>query len=295
MQKNHGAIRKQEYARLLFSVRSIIFVVVMLSTTLVSYIFSHILKLELLQQLASNADDLNTDVLQAWINRYNGFEYFFTYYRDSDEFSIAILLLYAWIGIFVACNLARQKESGYGNWLVVRCGYRRYVKETLCAQAMYIATITAIVFVAQLILAFVLGGVQTLRYDFGSVEYGCGGCVLVVLATYGIITFFCVMTNTIAASCLFFVDRSNVIALIPVVVFAMFPLLLFSTIANVLNWPTITSTIFIPFGYLNVLYYMLNCFYPSYAIALVASMVLFGVLAWISVHISTRTMERDYR
>lgn len=287
-------MKKKEYKRYLISYATLVLCVTAVLVTSISYYFSFLEKTDLINEFSSGAKDINMEVMKRLIDSYNAFGYFFSFYDMSDEFSVLTILLFAWLGIFVTSKLYKQKENGYGNWLVTRCGYEKYVKNTIIVQMLYIATIIGFIFLVQLVIAFAVGGIETVTYKNGETICGLGGCLLIVLGLYFCVVFYCVCINIISISLTRFVHNYYLIQAIPVVLFAIAPLLLGSTVANVFGWPQMIVDIIVPFNYFTCIFRMINNFYMSDLIALIVSMVTFLLVSIISIKWSVKKTRSNY-
>lgn len=185
-----NALIKQEYKRNLFSYKTFIFLAIFILLTGLSFYFSYVEKFDLINQLNNPAEDLNVEALKNWLATYNGFEFFFQFYEMSDEFQVSIILIYAWIGIFLSSELAKQRASGFGNMIVIRNGYSNYAKSLLIAQSLYLASLFGLVMLIQLIAAFLMGGADTLCYEATSHLCNLPECILIILLLYFVMVFF---------------------------------------------------------------------------------------------------------
>ncbi len=162
------------------------------------------------------------------------------------------------------------------------------------ARSCYVATVIAIVFLLQLAFAFVLGGAKTLTYTVSSAEYSAGFCLLMIVLTYVVVTFYSVVINIMATSCVCFARGSYVIQIIPMVVFAMVPLLVFSTLANVVPIPEFVINMLTPYEYMTKIHQLWNTFYLDDLLSLIVSIGLFAAVARGMMRISAQRMETDY-
>ncbi len=154
---------KEEFIRYLKSYRTIILVTSFVILTMISCFFTYQMKMEHIGQLTS--DTVNIITLRNVIAQYNGYRFFFESFFISDTFFILVLVVYAWIGIFLSSELAIHKDNGFGNWIVCRGGYKRYAGCIICAQSMYILITMAIAFAVSIGVSFAFGGTSNLFYN----------------------------------------------------------------------------------------------------------------------------------
>ena len=284
----------ESYKRYLCSSRTAVLLVAVLVITGVSYYLTYLDKMELLYQLSTEAEDLNLEAMRDFVESYNGFRFFFSFYNMADEFYAYVLVLFAWIGIFVTSEFFTQREDGYGNCIVSRCGYRRYSGQLLAAQTLYLATVLGLVMLLQLAGAFAVGGADTLYYQISSEPLGVAGCLGLIVLVYTVMLFYCVCINTIGAACACWIQNRYFMQVFPILAFAIVPMLIGSTLANVLNFPYLIVDITVPFTYLTLVFRMFNVFYEMDLYALLLSMGMFCVAAWTLWRISVRKLEGNY-
>lgn len=285
---------KTDYKKCLFSWNTIILIVAVLLLTCVNYYFSYATKSELIQQLSSGAEDLDIVKLKAWIESYNGFEFFFRYYYLSDEFNISVLALLTWIGIFLVGTYGKFREDGYGNLLVVRSGYKPFFKNYVISRSMYLASLLAIITAIQLVVAFVFGGADSLIYHAGEHTYHFLSCIGILLLQYVLITFYSICIFVISISFSAFIKSNYVLQVFPVVVFGILPMLIFQTLANILNWSQFLVDLFVPFSYMSKIMIIITSSDMQELISVIVSMVFFAVFSKIMFGINVKKMEGNY-
>jgi hypothetical protein len=260
----------------------------------VNYYFSYATKLELLQQLSSGAEDLNISKLKTWIESYNGFEFFFRYYNLSDEFNISVLALLTWIGIFVVGYYGKFRENGYGNLLVIRFKYKTFFKNYVISRSMYIASLLAIITILQLVIAFLMGGADSLLYNAGEYTYNLMPCILIIFLQYMLITFYSIAIFIIVVSLSALIRSNYILQVFPVIVFGIFPMLIFSTIANIFDWSQFLVDLFVPFSYMSKGMIIIRTLDTQDVVSVIVSIVLFSVMSKAMYHINIRKMEGNY-
>lgn len=285
---------KTDYKKCLFSFNTIILVIAILLLTCVNYYFSYTTKLELLQQLSSGAEDLNIDKLKTWIENYNGFEFFFRYYNLSDEFNISVLVLLTWVGIFVVGSYGKFRENGYGNLLVIRSKYKPFFKNYVISRSMYIASVSAIITILQLGIAFFMGGAESLLYNAGEYTYNLLPCILIIFLQYILISFYSIAIFVIVVSLSSFIRSNYILQLFPVIVFGLLPMLIFSTLANIFNWSQFLVDLFVPFSYMSKGMIIIRTLDIQDTVSVIVSIVFFGVISKAMYHINIIKMEGNY-
>lgn len=285
---------KTDYKKCLVSFDTIILLVAILLLTCVNYYFSYATKRELLQQLSAGAEDLNISKLKTWIENYNGFEFFFRYYNLSDEFNISVLALLTWVGIFVVGSYSKFRENGYGNLLVIRSKYKSFFKNYVISRSMYIASLLAIITIIQLVIAFFMGGADSLIYNAGEHTYNLMSCIVIILLQYMLITFYSIAIFIIAVAFSAFIRSNYILQVFPVIVFGILPMLIFSTLANIFHWSQFLVDLFVPFSYMSKGMIIIRTLDMQDAISAIVSIVFFSIVSKATFHINIKKMEGNY-
>jgi hypothetical protein len=251
--------------------------------------------MELIRELRSGAEDINIDRMKRLIESYNGFYFFFRLYRGSDEFYVLAALIYAWIGIFTSSENFMQKESGFGNMIVSRVGYNKYEGFVLRAQSLYIATVLGMVLVLQICFALLAGGMGSLDYLSGEHSFNVPVIIFIVLSLYMTLVFYFVTSNIIANSLIHVIRNKYLMQGFPILIFAALPLILGSTIGNVLSVSQFIVNIVNPFWYLTcILTDLLNTFRADDLMAFVISISIFFITAFLLDRRSRKKMSVNY-
>lgn len=285
---------KTDYKKCLFSFETIILIVAVLFLTAINYYISYSTKVEIIGQLSSGAEDLNITALKAWIESYNGLEFFFRYYNLSDEFALSVLAILVWLGIFVVGDFGKVRENGYGNLLVIRFKYKTFFKNYVVSRSLYIVSILGIITILQLVLAFALGGADTLVYSINEHTYNLLSCILIILLQYVLIAFYLVSIFIIAISLSALIRSNYVLQVLPVIVFAIVPMLIFSTLANMFNWSQFFVDLFVPFSYMTKSMIIISTLDIQDAVSVIVSVLLFAILSKIMFAVNIRKMEGNY-
>lgn len=274
---------KKEFKRLFVSWATPVFVLIQCAAALVNYCSESLAwKQTLLNMLAEAPADVDLAKVSQFLGEMNGYEFFYSYYDYSDAVYFGIILAFAWLGIFVSSRALRQRAGGYGNYIVSRMNFGAYYRLELAAQTLYIAAVWAIAFALQLILAFALGGISgTGYYDLTPLQ-----CAGMAAGMYVVFVFYFSCVNIIASSLMFFIRSGLVIRALPVVIFALVPLILGDFIMNRLGVPDRLAILFSPYNYLLAIPNMpgssaaketLILLFLSMAIALFAALLIWRI------------------
>ena len=283
---------KNEYKRLLLSWITVIFLAAQTALTVVNYYFSLLQKAEYVSIYNGGSQaDLNMEALQELISSYNGFRFFFDYYNGSDESNIGIILAFAWLGIFITASACRHRESGYGCYFVTRCGYKSYCKSLLAAQSLYIATCWGILFILQLISAFIVGRENGAGYRI----YNAPQCLGIIFCLCLIYAFYFICINAIVSGFIFFVRGKYIIQAAPLLIFVILPILVIGILPSIIgNFADLIPLLINPFSYLTELTYLIRVFYFSDLVNLFISMCCYLLCAAALTGISMKKLNRNY-
>lgn len=241
---------KIEYLRYIKSKFNFIMVSILTLVGLLSYYISYVNKQMWISQRGSGAEDINYKALEEVINNYTGMQFLLDFLFESEFYQVFIILLIAGVGIFLSVIPFEQKESGYGNMILIRTNYKRYFTTLLISQALYITTlITAVMFIL-LIVGFIVGGI-----NFSPVgEEGLSFFSKLSLALLHIILliFYTVLLSSISLLSMIYFKNKYIIQISPLVAFMIIPVLLGSTLANISTTLGTIIYYFIPFTTLQI-------------------------------------------
>lgn len=148
---------KQEYKRYLRSKGNIIIFFLSVVPIVVSYYTTWLEKMDWIRQYQNPGSDIsNAEDFLTLAKGYNCFTYLSEFLFSSD-----FMVFFLWIMLtgFAAVSgtvLYSHCQNGYGNLLVSRMGFKKYQKDILIAQNLYILTIMGIQFVLLVGITFVL-------------------------------------------------------------------------------------------------------------------------------------------
>lgn len=223
----------QEFKRLIKS-KSTIIILVLFIIGAVSFFISYGEKQIFVNQLANDfSPDLNRTALANFIDSYTGVKFLFDFWFNSDFSQISTFILYIWIGIFLSPNLLLQKGNGWGNFLVVRKNYPFVSLSILSAQSLYIFVVITITTVLQLFLALILGGWDISHVSIGEYELNIFGIILIIIAQIFIMSLYTILANSIAMMSSTIIKNKYIVQAAPLLIFAICPMLLSSTVGNI--------------------------------------------------------------
>ena len=131
---------KQEFLRYYRSKFSIIIGIVLSLIVIASYYSTYIEKKDWISVLNSGADDVDLAKVSNIVAGYNGLYYFESFLYSDDFFIIFCIVLLLGFGISIGSQVFNSLQSNYGNMIISRLSYRKYLKQMLLAQTLYMFT-----------------------------------------------------------------------------------------------------------------------------------------------------------
>lgn len=250
----------EEFKRLIKSKTSVI-ILILLAVSAISFFMSYNEKQMFVEQLNHDfSADLNRTALAELVNSYTGLKFLFDFWFNSDFSQISMFILYVWAGIFLSPVLVVQRENGFGNMIMIRKNYKYAALTVFGAQSLYIFVILAITTVLQVVLSFVFGGFGA-SVSIGEYQLNFALAVLVIFIQTIIMTVYTMLANGVA---LFFgtiIKNKYIIQALPLLIFALLPMLMASTVGNL---SSLLASIIIYFEPNNVVNIISNVFQSSF-------------------------------
>lgn len=290
---------KRNYFKLLKSISTFVICTILLVISIVSFTVSLFEKNSFIHQLNSTSPDINIDALNNLIEHYNGFKLIFNFWFVSDLYFIFVAVTLLFLGVFLSYQIQKHKEEAYGNLLVSRIGYKKYLDDTLVSQSLYIFSIVTITNLISLTIAFIFGGMGC-DTDLSSFDINIIQALIIIFVQNLFLSIVMVLINscTLLASC--FIKNKYILQAFPLFMFLILPQLIVSTLGNVSSF---IGNITLPFVLWNELMaidniindYKLNGMFSNteiiyYLIPILTYFILFIVLYCINL----KKNERDY-
>ncbi len=290
---------KKEYSRMIKSIPTISIIIILTAISVISFIISLADKKMNIAQLNDPPEFININTLINYIDEYNGFKFIFRFWYVSDFYFIFIVALFLFIGVFLSSQIQKHKEGAYGNLIVGRIGYKRYLSNTLVSQSLYIFSVIAITNILSLVIAFIMGGVGA-NTNLSGFDINYIQALIIIFVQNMLISIIAVLVNgcSLLISC--YIKNKYILQAFPLFIFLILPQLIASTIGNISD---IIAKITLPFVILNELMavdnliniYIDNKFFPAaeimtYLIPIISYFILFIVLYYINL----KKNERNY-
>lgn len=225
---------KNQYKRYLKSKFNLIIIICLIILTVINFYGTYLDQIDLQQQIANPSEDLNIEKAQELFSGYNGFTYLGNLLFSSDYYILTVLVLLIGFGAVIGDVTYKNLRSGYGNLLVLRCGYRPYIKRTLAAQCGYIITFVWGYFVAAGIVAMILFKVSSQVTMNIAASNGVLSVIVYLAGHLLILSLYLCVLFIICSLSTIIMGNKYMVQLVPIVLYAV-PMLLASTLGNASN------------------------------------------------------------
>lgn len=281
-----------------FSIQTLFAVSFILIMGFGSYFFSLVNKRNLTVQLSSGAKDLNANVVERMLYEYNGgLRFFYNFISSNDFFFFVVLVLLIWIGIFLSAEMLSDKNSGFGNFYMVRQKYSKSFGKFCFIGMMQITSVMFFSMFLLFVFSFIWGGWSATGLQNGESNLSFFSGVLFCWLQICFVTLYCILIFLISASLAMFINNIYITRIFPVLVFIIIPQVLGSTLANVFPVQGRYLIQFIPMQVIASLTGVLTLnaqLHPSvYLHAVLSVGILVVVFAFLGLY-NIRTFSRDY-
>lgn len=246
-----------EYKRLVKSKETVLIVLCLLVFYIISFFVSVSDKMMFVGQMASDSPDLNKVALMDLIDHYTGAEFVSNFWFVSDFFNVFVIMIFLWIGVFLSVSLLSQKETGAGNIILVRTSYKKYLNSVLVSQTLYIFTVICGSGLLAFLVSMLMGGAWK-GIRLGGIEISLVQTILMLCVQTLFVAVYLALVNGICLLSNAWVKSKYVIQLMPVCLFALFPLIVSSTIGNLIKPIGLFLVHFLPFQKLRSIDYIFN-------------------------------------
>lgn len=222
-----------------------------------SYYETYLNKQMVVDALQSAESLAEKQEFQHVIDGMNGLAFFLNYIFSSDYLMLTVLILS--LGLCVVAGTANRNHlnNGYGNLLVVRTGFKRYLFDLVISQIVYTFTYVcaffAIIFCISLAWSFP-ESFSNISSNINIRDFSIVPIVLIMCAQIILIAAYITLTNTIAALSCVFVFNKYLIQTIPLIIFFV-PFLVAVFLGTVPAFQNLLSWV-APSNYLLSIYYI---------------------------------------
>lgn len=223
---------RKEYSRLMKSISTIPIITVLTVISVISFIISLSQKKMCISQLNSPTESININALKEFIEDFNVFEFMYDFWFVSEFYLISIIAFLLFVGIFLSHQIQKQKETAYGNLLVSRIGYKKYLDSMLISQSLYIFSVVVISSFISIIIALILGGFGN-SSQLGGFDLNLIQSLIIVLAQIMITAVIMVLINGCSLLFSTFIKNKYILQAFPLFMFFIIPQLIVSTLGNI--------------------------------------------------------------
>lgn len=131
-------------------------------------------------------------------------------------------------------------------------------------------------------------------YAIGDYTYDLLSCIVIIFLQYILITFYYISIFVIAISLSVLVKSKYVLTTLPIIVFGIVPLLVFSTIANIFNWSSFFAYLCVPFWYMAKVITIIGRLDINDVTSVVLSVILFASMSISMFTVNIKKMEGNY-
>jgi len=225
---------KKDYLRYLNSKASLGLVLIIGGMSCLSYFISLNEKQLLIKMLAESGSepDLNIPALISIIDGYTGFQFLFDFWFNSGVSIMLMPFIYIWMGTYLTPQLQIEKDTGIGDLIVARSGYKARFRHLLIAQSLYLGTLMGMTTLLQLGLAMVFGGIPTTPTFFSSYELNSFQACLVIFVQTCWLTLNLVIANGICLLSQPLLKNKYLLQLLPFFIFVLSPIIGWTVMGN---------------------------------------------------------------
>lgn len=286
---------KTEFKRIFFDKKTIIIVAGLIVCGLISFYVSFSDRLVFINVLSENHADIDSTKMGQLISNYNGIQFNLDFFLRSDFIEVYLIILFLYFGIFLSSSLHNMIETGQENFILSRTSYKNHLKSLLIAQSMYISSIVLISFVFISISGFVIGGFGSGITEIGQVEFGILNTVFIICVQFIIITLFSILVNGISLLSNIRIKNKIIIQSLPFGLFMVVPMIVSSTIGNIIHSVGILTSSFVPFTVVKYIYYSLTqSNAPSIIVTLIGPFLIYFILLSFVIKMNINMFSKDY-
>jgi len=214
---------KLEFKRYLFSKSTLVFLLVIIAISAISWGASLYEQSWILEQ--NLISDFHID--------YNGWTFLYNlWFNNAGSTSITIYFIYAWIGIVLSSRLHAERANRFGNLVITRTGYRERLHHILSVQSLYIATLIGAYILISFTISLILGGIPLEASQVGIATYGWPAWLGIALLQFLWLSFAFTVINAFCLLLNMWIKQKHILQVLPFVLFFVIPLMLWPLSLN---------------------------------------------------------------
>lgn len=210
---------KQEFLRYYKSKFSIVIGIVLSLIVLASYYTTYLEKKDWISVLNSGSDDVNLAKVTEITEGYNGLYYFESFLYSNDYFIIFCIVLLLGFGISIGSQVFTSIQTNYGNMIITRLTYSKYLKQVLLTQTLYMFTYIISFFLLVIICSLLFLGID-FNISSPSIFKGMGILQFILTSLGSIIqmSFYIIVTILITTVSPLFLRNKYIVQLLPFII-----------------------------------------------------------------------------
>lgn len=268
-----------EFKRYFFSKKTLIIIFVLLLLGFISFYISYNDRQSFIHTLSMNYEDIDKTKMLTLIDNYNGIQFVIDFMLQSDFFQIYVIVLFLFFGIFLSPTLHSMIETGQENFILARISYKEHVKTLIKAQSAYIASLIIITMSLLTCIGYLAGGVGSGIGSVGEYTFGIWGFLLICIVHIILTTMFSVLVNALCLLSNIIIKNKFLIQSLSFALFTMAPMVISSTLGNIISTVGHIAGAFVPFTSLSAIYWILQYkFNFSYVIVIIAPYIVYMLL-----------------
>lgn len=276
---------KNELKLYMKSKMNFIMLIFMSIPIILSYYLTNLEKAEWTEQLHSTAKDLNLEKVQSIVDGYSGFTYIYNFVFSPDFYIIFFLITLMGFSCMFGGRIFSDLKSGFGNMIIVRKNYSKYLSSLLISQTIYISFFIIIFFVLLTVITNIIFPFKfntNLTSNIPNLDPSIYNCFKFYFFQIILTNFIIVLIMNITSLSNFLFKNKYIIHCVPLIVYFI-PYILASTIGNLsTSLGSFLSTIVCDHHLLSIYYYKIsnaNLFQSLISFILLPSILLFIVIA----------------
>lgn len=274
---------KVEFKRYFFDKKTLMIYLVLFFLGLLSFYVSYNDKQMFVDILSMNYEDIDTKKMEVLIADYNGIKFVLDFLLTSDFIQLFLIVFFIYFGVFLSPTLQTMISTGQENFIISRISYREHVKVLLISQTIYISLILCSTISVLAVIGYIWGGVGSGVTGIGQYDINFGWFVLICILQILIIILFSTFVNAICLLSNIIIKNKVVIQSLSFGLFIIFPMIISSTVGNIITMIGNIAGNFVPFTGISSIYWLLQYrFEISYLVVTFIPFIVYGfVLSYI--------------
>lgn len=249
---------KTEFKRYFFSKNTLIILIALVSLGLISFYVSYSDRQGFIETLSMNYKDVDSTKMRELVADYNGIKFVLDFLLTSDFIQIYVILLFLFFGIFLTPVLQNMIQNGQENFILSRMTYKEHVNVLLKSQSLYIAVIVSITMIILTAVGYIWGGVGSGSTNIGNYTINFGWFLIITFFQIILLILLSVLVNGICLLSNIIIKNKLIIQSLSFSLFIVMPMIISSTIGNLVTIVGNITGAFVPFNIVSSSYWFLQ-------------------------------------